>query len=194
MIALIIPIAVIIGILSFYFAYSRFDLNKEVVPESYASEREEIPPDTGEEDKKEETSPVMSEEKITGSTKMVYQYYYPADGNIVEQEDVPPYFLIGMTFSDMKDYYSNWQIVYFSEDKVVMRKEVVLDTDENYMVGNMDGYVAVYYDNGDYGMSLKTVTDTPLSSLDEEERKRLDEGIFISGDEELARVLESYES
>ncbi|MPN34162.1 hypothetical protein SDC9_181655 [bioreactor metagenome] len=136
----------------------------------------------------------MTEEKITGSTKMVYQYYYSEDGNTVEQEDVPPYFLIGMTFSDMKDYYPNWQIVYFSEDKVVMRKEVSLETDENYMVGNMDGYVAVFYDNGDYGMSLKTVTETPLSALTKEERQRLDEGIFVSGEEGLARILESYES
>ena len=60
-------------------------------------------------------------------------------------KDVPPYFLLDMTLEDMKKVYTDWKIVSFSSKEVVMRKILEAKSNEQYIIGEKNGYVAVYY-------------------------------------------------
>lgn len=142
-----------------------------------------------------EYTPISTaEEKITPSTKMVYQYYYTDDGVTEVQEDTPPYFMLDLTLSDIHKYYTTWDIVSFSPKEVVLRKTIAGESEQRYVVGQKNGYVAVYYEEEQEGISLKELTSIPIDGLSEEEKLRLNQGIKIMGKEALARTLENYSS
>ena len=142
----------------------------------------------------EYTPTSVAEEKITPSTKMVYQYYYTEDGVTEVQEDIPPYFMLDLTLSDISKYYTTWDIVSFSPREVVMRKTIVGQSQQRYVVGQKDGYVAVYYEEEKEGISLKEITGIPVDGLSEDEKLRLNQGIKVMGNDALARTLENYSS
>lgn len=146
------------------------------------------------EKKDEATEVAISEEKITPSTKIVYRYYYTEDKVLEEQEEVPPYFLLGLTLSDMLKYYTTWDIVSFSSKEVIMERTVFGVSNQRYVIGEKDGYIAVFYEEEQQGISLKEVTDIPVDGLVEEEKLKLKEGVKIIGKEALDRSLESYSS
>ena len=142
----------------------------------------------------EATEVLLQEDKITPSTKIVYRYYYTEDNILEEQEDIPPYFLLDLTLSDMLKYYSTWDIVSFSSKEVIMQKTVIGPSHQRYVVGERDGYIAVFYEEEQEGISLKEVTEIPTSGLVEDEYFRLKEGIKVIGKDALARILENYGS
>ena len=148
-----------------------------------------------EENKEENNSKmVISDNKINESTKMIYQYYYKNDGMMEENEEIPPYFLLGFDFNDMLEYYPDWQIISFSDKEVVMRKIVEEDKEKSFIVTQKDGYIAVYYQNEDEGNSLYEITGTPVSTLTHDEQVRLNDGIIVKGEYELAKILAEYNS
>ncbi len=132
--------------------------------------------------------------RITPSTKMVYEYYYTEDGVTQTLEDVPPYFLLDMTLEDMKKVYTDWKIISFSSKEVVMRKTLEAKSNEQYIIGEKNGYVAVYYKEAQHGIILHEITNTPISALPLEEQERLLEGISVIGDENLSKILSDYTS
>ena len=135
-----------------------------------------------------------SMEKITPNTKMVYEYYYPALGETDVTEENAPYFMVNLTFDDLQKYYDDWQVTYFSAQKVVMRREVYDERNQRYIVGEKNGYVAVFYENDKDGEIVREITNIPVSALPSEEQKRLYEGINVIGDDKLMRILQDYGS
>ena len=195
MILRLVCICLIVGSISFLSVryYFKSKLNKNLENNGLSISKEE----TGEYDlETEEVQDVsnVTEEKITPSTKIVYEYYYASENITEKQESVPPYFMLDLTLEDMVNFYPDWEIRNFSSREVVMRKTIYEDTSRNYIVGEHEGYVAVFYQVEQAGISLKQVTNTPVSALSKEDRERLSQGIYVSGEYELAKVLEDYES
>ena len=132
--------------------------------------------------------------KITPSTKMTYEYFYKSDKITETVEDVPPYFLIDLTRTDLEDNFKEWQVKSFSEKEVVLQKVIEGESTQHYIIGEYDGYIAVFYEKEINGTKLKELTDIPLESLTEEEQEQIKKGIKITGKEELMKFLESYDS
>lgn len=161
----------------------------EAAPEqTEAQEPEPMPEQTA------ETTPVTTAQKIMPYTKMVYQYFYESDGSIVEQEEAPSYFLLDLTREELVEYYSNWQVVSFSDREVIMRRTIADESQERYIVGAYEGRIAVFYEEEREGNSLYMLTDTPIDALSHEEQVRLNDGIFVQGETALAKTLEDYGS
>lgn len=138
---------------------------------------------------------VSNEDRILVNTRIVYQYYYTGDNVMEEHTDIPPDYIIGMKFSDLMNYYPNWQIISFSGKQVVMRKIINDTSDRHYIVSQQDGYIAVFYESGEEnGSALHEMTDISIDTLTHEEQVRLNDGIYVRGDEELYRILEDYGS
>ncbi len=131
---------------------------------------------------------------ILPSTKIVYDYYYEEDGCVESTSEYAPHFLIGMKENELKNIFSDWQVKNFSKEKVVMQKNISGLSYQHYVIGIKDGYVAVFYQNQVNGTNLKEITNTPVSSLTADDRKRLEEGIKISGEDKLIAILQDYES
>jgi len=138
-------------------------------------------------------SPMPEIAKIRADTTIVYEYHHE-DGQTDTSQEAAPYFLIGMTEEEMTSQFTDWKVVEFSADKVVMRREIPGKSGQYYIVGVKDGYVAVFYQTPINGTNLKEITDTPVSTLPASDRQRLEDGIEITGDAALARIMQDYGS
>lgn len=132
--------------------------------------------------------------KIKKDTKMVYQYYYTEDCITKEQEEQAQEFLLGLTKAQVESIYDGWQMVYFSPKRVILRSTIEGRSDENYLLGIHNGYLAVFRENEENKISLEEQTDIPISSLPEGEIQQLKEGMRILGENNLAKVLADYKS
>ena len=132
--------------------------------------------------------------KILPGTKIIYEYYYPSDGETEVVEESAPYFMLGLTFKELQESYDMWQIKYFSSDKVVMRRNVYGEREQKYIVGVKDGYVTIFYDIDSDVELVREITNIYVQALPKEEQKRLANGIKIAGENNLNEILQDYSS
>ncbi len=156
--------------------------------------------DTYEEEQKEvsEEEPINItasnlEDKITPKTKIVYEYAYDGSEKITSTEEMAPYFMIDMSRDEIIKMFSGWQVLSFSPQEVVLRKNKKTK-EAAYIIGVFDGFIGVYYRDGAGISNLKEILDTPVSSLSSEEQEKLKKGIPVSNEKELMRILEDYSS
>ena len=67
-------------------------------------------------------------------------------------------------------------------------------SDEVYVLGEDDGFLAVFYEDGKKQLRLKERTELPLSALPDGEARQLQEGMRVIGEENLAKVLADFMS
>ena len=103
-----------------------------------------------------------------------------------------PYELTGKSLADVKDFYPDWQVISFAPEEVLLRKNVGLSSENRYVVGIYEDYVAVFYENSEEGIYM--MTDIPVNSLEDDKKNMLSEGIYVEGKERLNRILEDYSS
>ena len=132
--------------------------------------------------------------KIVPGTKIIYEYYYPADGETEIVEESAPYFMLGLTFKELQQNYDMWQIIYFSQDKVIMRRSVYGEREQRYTVGIKDGYVTVFYDIDSDVELVREITNIFAGALPEEEQKNLKNGVKVVGENNLISILQDYSS
>ena len=142
-----------------------------------------------------ETEEVLLRKKeITADTEMIYQYFYTEDRVTKEQTEEAPMFLQGLDFEQLQSVYNGWQIVYFSPEKVMLRCKIEGKSNESYILGEENGYLAVFYEDGQKIIHLHERTDIPISALPDGESRQIKEGMRVIGEENLARVLADYMS
>ena len=77
-----------------------------------------------------------------------------------------------------------------SPSPTTLIKMDVAEKDEKFIVGEYQGQVAVFLENGE----LKTVYDVPISTLPDEDQTMLRKGIVAQGKEKLRSLIEDYTS
>ena len=140
-----------------------------------------------------QSNPIKKEAVIKPDTKFVYNYHYVLDDEYEIIEEDSPYFLLDMTEEEVKKIHNDFNITKFSEDEVHLNKDIDKSSDQKYLISIKDGYVAVFYtDNG--VSKLKETTNKPIIALSQDDVNSLKKGINVYGEENLARILEDYES
>ena len=124
---------------------------------------------------------------ITPATKIIYNY------NNHTESKLAPNFLIGMNENEFKNVFSSWDVKDFSREKIVIQKNIADKSQQYYIIGIKDGYVAVFSHDG-IKKSLKELTTTPVESLSSEDKVRLENGIKISDEDKLIAIMQDYES
>ena len=132
--------------------------------------------------------------RLTADTRMVYQYYYTEDMITKEQSEPCPLFLQGLDLAELQSIYNGWQIVSFSAEKVILRSQINGRSDESYIIGESEGYLAVFYEDAQKVIRLKERTDLPLSALSADDAMQIREGLRVLGEENLAKLLSDYMS
>lgn len=85
--------------------------------------------------------------KITPSTRIIYEHYYTLDDKFVREESEPPYYYINLTRQQLEEYLKDWQLVSFSEEKVILRKNIASrELNGYYIIKDFKGSIAVFYD------------------------------------------------
>ena len=144
---------------------------------------------------KEEKYPVVQQKNlIDTNTRMVYQYFYTADRVTKEKTEAAPVFLQGLDMEQLKSVYHGWRVVYFSPETVILRCTIEGLSSETYILGEKDGFLAVYYEDAQQMIHLKEKINLPLAALPKEEAQRLREGIRVNGEENLAKILSDINS
>jgi len=126
--------------------------------------------------------------------KIVYRYHYLKDGHMDVSSEEVPYFLVGLTRTELAEKLIGWELVEFSPQLAVFEKRINARSTERYTVGILNGYVAVFYDEEVDGSRVKEQTEIPIDALSEDELSRLAAGIRVIGEEQLVKVLEDYGS
>ncbi len=130
--------------------------------------------------------------KITPLTKVIYKYYNDKDGSIETVENYAPYFLIDKTEDEVNSSFESWNIEQFNENTVIMSRHISDISDECFIIGEHEGFVAVFYDS--LSGKIKEITDTPVAALPIEEQELLSTGVTVYGENELLKLLADYES
>ena len=132
-----------------------------------------------------------AEDKIKAYTKLVYQYYYESTGETKEELSVPPYNLLNKNKEQTEKYYPDWQLVSFSDKKVILKKTITVPNNvDEFKIGVYQNHICVYYADG----NLKEITLTNISSLSEKEQDLIKKGIKVKSEEELIKYLQDYTS
>ena len=125
---------------------------------------------------------------------LVFEYRNRDNGSVTVEEKALPYFLAGKGIEDLSAVFSGWQIENYNEHGALLKKDIARPTAQYYIVKAKDGFIAVFYDESIDGSKLKEITDTPVTSLPETERVRLNSGIRVQGEAALMRLLEDLSS
>ncbi|MCI5566142.1 MAG: hypothetical protein MR400_10725 [Clostridiales bacterium] len=92
---------------------------------------------------------------------------------------------VGMTFEETKNYYSLWQIMDFSPEKVSMRREIALYCPMHYVaMSNEAGDVVVCQNYYGDGMAVIEETNRQISDFADETRQSLVQGVPFDTREE----------
>ena len=135
----------------------------------------------------------IGEDRITKETDIIYEYLFAPDGITRTSRQKAPNHLVNLTRKQLIDRIEDFRIVSFSPVEVVLRKTVEANP-ESYIIGIWNERVAVFRGGETSGIGLMEITDTPVSTLSEDEVNRLTEGIVIESELELMKVLEDYGS
>lgn len=151
---------------------------------------------------------LVSRNTVLPTVSYIEETYNTVTGKLDSVARTAPGFLVGMTRDELSEYVSHYmetmslaeyeaglqayEIISFSENKVVLRK--TYDASKipyKYYVNISDGMVTVFYSD------LKSVyeyTHIPAVDLSEEDRLALTEGIYVKNREELYSILEGFSS
>ena len=140
--------------------------------------------------KERQTEQVLQENmKIHADTEMIYQYFYTEDKVTKEEKEQAPKFLQGLDREQLQGVYHGWQILLFSPEEVVLRCWIDGKSSESYIIGEEKGYLTVFYEDGQKVIHLKERTEIPLNALPEGTARQIREGMRVTGDENLAKLL-----
>lgn len=135
--------------------------------------------------------PVPEPEKTVGAQTVVkYIYSYSDDGEQVFYEEMAPGYLQGLNIEGVKNALRDYEVCELTESRLVVKKNIQGRSNVHYSIGEKDGYVAVFFENG----ILKEKTATPIEGLDPKIKAEIIKGVTVDGSEELARCLEDIES
>jgi hypothetical protein len=127
-------------------------------------------------------------------TEIIYKYYYELDNCSETVTERAPCFLIGMTKKEFQDKFCDWDVEFFSKDKIIIKKNICGKSNQHYVVSIKNNYVVVYYKEPINGIKLKEITNIHVDSLSDEDKIKLKDGINIVGEDKLNCFLQDYES
>lgn len=135
----------------------------------------------------------FQEEKIKDSTKLILKKYYLDCNHNIEREVELPNEFINLSKEDIEEEFDEWEIEKFSEEEVILYKEIYGLCDEHFLILSGKEFVEVYELDEDYEKDLYEVTNISIEYLAEEDLEKLEEGIYVYGITELNSTLESFE-
>ena len=139
----------------------------------------------------EERMPITPVQQLTATENTMIEYIYNYGDGITETtySPIPPY-LVGLTYDEAKEKMRGFELTYFDAEKITAVKQLEGDSRQHYVLGEKNGYIAVFYKKGG---GLKEMTNTPANTISEDEKDELFANEIV-GSDKLARIMENIES
>ena len=133
-----------------------------------------------------------SEEKVSIHTMLTFNVYYTKCDHTQTTYDRDNAKYVNLTREELEKEFDGWEITEFSEDDVVFEKEVDNICPKHFIIRAQEGMVTVYHIVNNEEVLYK-VTDIAVEYLTEEDMTRINNGIYVYGDNELNATLEDFE-
>ncbi|SCZ07408.1 BofC C-terminal domain-containing protein [Alkaliphilus peptidifermentans] len=194
----------IVGFLAGYYLHPLFNSD---TPEIAIDENEKLPYndylhlDEYKENTESEPSdtPVTSyEDSIGTDTKVVFRTLFTSCQSIRDDVIEPLEEIIGLKEGGFRSFaeanFTDWQIVRFSKDEVILfrRKEQICPN--HFFVSEQDGFIAIFRFNEAGERILIEKTSLPISVLPAIDQEKLKRGILLNTRDEVNSLLEDYSS
>lgn len=140
---------------------------------------------------------LKEEERISPNTSIEVKIHYTACNHRVTRFLSADHEIINMTEDEflayMEDKYPDIKIISFSPREIILSESKDHLCSNHYIVGEYQGYIAIYGIDDEGGKYLdKVFRDYPISLLKEIDQKKLIDGILVDSEEELSDVLENF--
>lgn len=131
---------------------------------------------------------------ISPNTTIVKKKYYIDCGHIKQEEDKATTDVINMNKNKFQAEYVGWEIQKFTNNEVVIYKEIYDYCNEHYLAKDEDGKIVVYkIDKNDNKIQKIEETDIETKYLTEEDLNSVKQGIKVYSKKELSQTLEDFE-
>ncbi|KPU28001.1 hypothetical protein TR13x_01240 [Caloranaerobacter sp. TR13] len=140
---------------------------------------------------------VEKEEKIIGpNTVIEYINYYKKCNDTLTQIVEPEKAIINLNEEDYKKYletdHPNWQLLSFSNEKVIVKRELDRYCPNHYIISVKDNKIAIFKFNDMGEKVLVEIINKSVSTLKEIDQKRLKKGIVVDSEEEIGDIIENF--
>jgi len=135
----------------------------------------------------------VEEEKISPNCNFALKKYYDECNHFDYEEAELPNELVNLTKKELEECYSDWEVEKFSNEDVVLCKEINGYCNQHFLI-KLDEQMVNVYRLGNLGeLTEYRKTDISRDYLPEEDVAKLEEGIPVYGEGKLSSVLEDYE-
>ncbi len=136
----------------------------------------------------------LTEIKISPYAKMVIKKKYKKCGHLDENIIDIPKEIINFTKDELQEKYTGWKIEEFSEDQVVLFREIDANCEDHFVIKENNGEVFVYKELTENKRNLIEKIDVNLQLLSDEDKASLNDGVRLYGKEALEFWKENYTS
>lgn len=135
----------------------------------------------------------VEEKKVSPNTDFALKKYYDECSHFDYEEAELPIELVNLTRQEVEDYYADWEVDEFTDDKLVLSKEIDGYCNQHFLIKLDDQNVNIYRLSTLGEFKKYKETDIAKDYLTEEDVESLEEGISVFGEGKLSSVLEDYE-
>ena len=136
---------------------------------------------------------MASEDKISPNAIIILKTYYIDCEHTTQENMKIPVELVNLSRKELQEYYRGWELKGFSNNEIVLYKEVDGFCDEHYKLKSKDGNVSIYKLKGNGEEAWEADTDINIEFLPEEDREKIKNGLNIIGKENLNKTIEDFE-
>lgn len=133
------------------------------------------------------------EKKVSPNADFALKKYYDECRHFDYEEVELPSELVNLTRQEVEDYYADWEVEEFSENNVVLCKEIDGYCNQHFII-RLDGDNVNVYRVGSLGeLNEYKKTDISRDYLTAEDIQNLEKGIPVYGEGKLSSALEDFE-
>lgn len=158
-------------------------------------------------EKKEETPPVLAQEKVedevidtsfsditvSPNAEVILTEKFARCGHTSVTREIAPREIVNLNQEKVQEYYDGCSIDKFTSDRVEVSRSTTGICDEHYILRESDGFISINCKNNIGEYIFKGLTDISVQYLPEEDLEKLQKGIEIVGRENLNKFLEDFE-
>ena len=135
----------------------------------------------------------MEEEKISPNSSFALKKYYDECNHFDYEEVELPKELVNLTEQEVEDYYDDWEVEEFANNKLVLCKEIDGYCNQHFVIKLDNDEVDVYRMKTNGDLEKYRDTDISVDYLPENDIEKLKEGIAVYGEGKVSSALEDYE-
>lgn len=138
-----------------------------------------------------------SEILLSEGALVIYNRVYLLCNEMISEQKSADETIIGKNKNELSEIFNEWNIVEFNTNQLLLEKSINSYSPQYYKISvykNDDiPMVAVYTYDIEGNEMIDSITDMPIDLVDDEEKAKIQKGIYVKGKEDLYDMLENYD-